>query len=120
MADDASTNCYVCIDFDYLCTSGILEVYISHPKDFDYSTQLAPAGPSPAPGPALVNEAGAHIMAMWPSQQSYPWLIELMDSAFYHYHYRIHEGRLHCQLSAAEQHASDCSLNSAPGWIGWW
>jgi hypothetical protein len=34
------SNCLLCADFDYLCTNGVLDVSITHPRDFHYPSHL--------------------------------------------------------------------------------
>jgi hypothetical protein len=81
------SNCLLCADFDYLCTNDVLDVSITHPRDFHYPSRLAPGSPFAPIG----REVGPHVVNICPLKQSYPWLIELMDAAFYNYHYRVHE-----------------------------
>jgi hypothetical protein len=111
---DVPSNCLLRADFDYLCNNGIFDGSITHPRDFHYPTHLAP-GSSSAP---IGREVGSHAGTISPLRQLYPWLIELMNVAFYNYHYRIHEVYLRRQLSASVRRASGRSLNSTPGWRG--
>jgi hypothetical protein len=78
--DNLSSMCLLCAD----C---ILDVSITHPRDFHYPTHLAPGSPSAPIG----REVGTHVgTTICPLKQLYRWLIKLMDVAFYNYHYRIH------------------------------
>jgi hypothetical protein len=85
-----ASNCLLCADFNYLYTNDILDVSITHPSDFHYPSHLALGSPSAPIG----REVGTHAGTIRPLNQSYPWLIKLIDVAFYNYHYQVHKVHL--------------------------
>jgi hypothetical protein len=59
---DVTSNCLLCADLNYLCNNGILDVSITHPRDFHYPTHLAPGSPS-----ALIGrEVKTHVVTISP------------------------------------------------------
>jgi hypothetical protein len=113
MNDFAAPFCITYAYFNYGCSNGVLDIPIIHPKDVVHPSEAATAG---SPAASFDRKAGAlKFILMKPMKQPYPWLIQLVDFAFYNFHYKIH--KQHVQSTPGQSCIWE-PIHSAPGWLG--
>jgi hypothetical protein len=101
--------CYLCANYEYLVSNGLLDVYITDlkKKNFNYPKMYVEGGPMPPKG----REVGVHVTFFGPLKLTYGWLREAAWTAFYNFHYRNYQQKLRRQ---SRQHMGPVS--QAPGW----